>query len=565
MKYLKIFGALIIIGVLAIIAYGNSMHAPLLYDDAVTVQKNVTLRDITNIVSIFKYSISRPLLNLSYAMTYYFWGTDPFGYHLFNLVTHIVNAFLIYLIVFFAIGEKTENKASRFYYALFPAIIFTVHPLFTSAVTYISARSSVLCTFFYLSTVLGFGVFLQKEVKSKRRIFFILAFCGFLLALATKEEAVTIPAVLLLYDWFRGERSIGLWKRFRSYHWPFWLVLVAGGAVRLYLFFRLEGARSPVDFSTGFLTQAKVSLKYLWLLIYPARLNFLPDYPPTGALSDAATLASLGIIAAILAVAWWFRKKVPVLAFLITSFFIVLSPYFVIPLVEAMSEHRAYLPGVGYCIGLGAGLAWLYGRGATADKIAVQALTIAGVILIMLIFVSITVHRNRVWGSEITLFEDTAEKSPHSWRPRYGLADAYLRAGDFDRAETNFRMALALNPRYPDGWVGLGVSHLKRGKLDEAEQALTTALRFDPDYVKTLNNLGIVAFYRGERGKAAGLFGQVLASDPINFTAHKYLGDIFYPDSPEKAFYYYHEALRVSPLFPEREQILGRLQEIEKR
>ena len=571
MKFIRISAVFVFLVILAVLGYANSLHCPFVYDDYLTVVDNDSIRDITNLRWIFLFYVTRPLLNFSFAFNYWLGGLDPFGYHIFNLVTHIANVYLLFLLVYLFFQERSKDRTSGFLAALFPALIFAVHPLFTEAVTYTTSRSSLLSAFFYLLAFLCLTVFTRSESKRTRGIYYLAAFASFFLGLLTKEEIITFPAVILLYDYLFGEKNVKLRSRFWKYHWPFWAVLLVGGIARLIIFFRMEASHNLSSIYLNFLTQLNVSLKYLGLLILPTNLNFIHDYPPGGSLTDFYTLVSIVTILAILIFAWRMRSRFPGISFLAFSFFIILSPYFLIPLNEAMSEHRAYLPGICYCLGLGMGLAMISQRGEAGGKIfwKIFSLIIAGVLT--LVFLYSTIQRNRVWESEVTLFKDALQKSPHSPRARdglgdvhYGLGDAYRNSGQYEQAIKEYETSLAIKPDNLDSWVNLGISYGQIGNLEKAEEAFKKVLSLDPKYVKALNDLGVIAVIKNQKDLAISRFSKVLRLDPENFVAHKHLGDLYFKDDPKKSLNHYQMALKAKPFSSLRDEILNRIKELDK-
>src|SRR5512143_9594 len=201
--------AFLAIATLTLIAYSNTFHAAFHFDDSPSITENYTIKRATadNIVNILK--AVRPVVYLSLMLNYSLGGLNPVGYHLFNIGCHIISGFLVYLLVAATLGlpvfrERYAAGAAR-RMALFTALLFTVHPVQTEAVTYIISRTELLATLFYLAAVLMF----IKAVLKRKAIYYAGLFFFSLLSMSSKEWAVTLPAMLVLYDYlFLSNRNV---------------------------------------------------------------------------------------------------------------------------------------------------------------------------------------------------------------------------------------------------------------------------------------------------------------------------------------------------------------------
>ena len=203
MQRLKIF---LLIAAISSAVYANSISNSFHFDDQHYLVTNPYITDLSNIPSFFKstrYSSFeivftghyRPLLVTSYALNYAVGGLRPAGYHVVNLLFHAGSAFLVFLILKAMLGS--------FYIALASALIFAVHPFNSEVVNYITARSSVMCAFFYL---LAFYCWVKFRSQNNSNFlpltsyFYLFSLLAFVLAMLTKEIAITLPVVLFLYD-----------------------------------------------------------------------------------------------------------------------------------------------------------------------------------------------------------------------------------------------------------------------------------------------------------------------------------------------------------------------------
>ena len=176
----------IVVAVTAIV-YLNALQTPFIYDDHRTVTENFSIRDFRDWQAVLLFQPLRPVLNVSYAIDYAIWGANPFGFHLTNVLLHIANVLLLFRIAggLGVIGFTT-------------ALLFAIHPMMTSAVTYVSGRSEVLCATFFLAALIS----ARRGLIDGGRRWWILTTSFWLLALATKEIAVMFPIVVLGYERF---------------------------------------------------------------------------------------------------------------------------------------------------------------------------------------------------------------------------------------------------------------------------------------------------------------------------------------------------------------------------
>ena len=159
-KILYVVLPFLILSILPWITYYNTLNNEFVFDDLILIQDNKTIlspKNINDITSIITEEEGyRPIRALSYAIDYHFSGLNPFSYHISNIVYHIINCFLVYLITLLLLA----NRATAF----FTAILFAVHPIHTDSVTYIAGRRDILFTLFYL---IGFYTFIKYRKTQK--------------------------------------------------------------------------------------------------------------------------------------------------------------------------------------------------------------------------------------------------------------------------------------------------------------------------------------------------------------------------------------------------------------
>jgi tetratricopeptide (TPR) repeat protein len=421
--------SILALAILGSIAYWNSFDVPLVFDDLASIQGNAALQFGESLTpALFA---TRPILYLTYALNYRLHGQQVWGYHLVNLVLHILNGILVLLIgihVFRSLGvADSRAQVSAFLAAAF----FLIHPVQTESVAYISSRSELLSTLFYCLAIL---LFVTRE---ERRIGFtwsLVIAIPFFFGLLSKETVISLPAALLLYDFLFFSKSD--WRAVYR-RWPFYVTFAAGAIVAIYFFMTTvlagsigagAGRLSPWHY---FLTELRVIVTYVRVLLVPVGLNLDHDFRPSTSLLDPSVIGSAILLVALVGLAWRLRRSQPVVSFSIFWFFITLSPTSsFVPILDTAFEHRLYLPLVGLSLTFPVLVDYI--ARLARPKLRVGVAPVCAAVLVVLVVA--TILRNDVWGEETRLWSDVITKSPHKARPYNNLAMAYFKRGQYDRA-----------------------------------------------------------------------------------------------------------------------------------
>jgi hypothetical protein len=396
--------SIILIATVAIIVYSNSFYASFHFDDTPAIVENYAIHRF-DVREIFSTS-SRPILDLTFALNYYFGKLDVFGYHLVNIMLHIANGVMLYFILLWTInapphpnpplrvgrvrvGGPQGDVGFSHRMPLYASLIFIVHPIQTQAVTYIVSRSSVLATTFYLLALLFFikafkkksgnsnpplpplekggeGGFEQRAKDSmpyalRSKLYFLGAFLASSLGMGTKQEAATLPLMLLIYDFYFISK--GDWKVLKG-HYKVHLAMFSTLAIVLYLSFSGLQTYISFDYAKGvpmpqempitsfqyFLTQLHVIPYYIRLLFIPTNLNLDYDWPITRNI-DLPTVFFFVLLTSLVLAAIILFRRARLISFGIIWFFVTLSvtSSFIV-IYDVIFEHRLYLPSIGFAI-----------------------------------------------------------------------------------------------------------------------------------------------------------------------------------------------------------------------
>ena len=421
------YALLLVAAVFAV--YLNALRGPFQFDDYMVIIEEPTVHSFSAWLSYLPQGI-RPLLKFTYTLNWVS-GMGVLGFHLFNIAVHAANALLVYLLSLRLISVYPEGRRAAFFAALF----FVLHPVQTEAVTYISGRSSSLMAMFYLGSLLAY----DRGVRLKNKLaLYLLSPLLFVMAVAAKETAVTLPFALLLWEAVSRDRSEP-WRKAlcrQAVHWA----LLAGLFALLvlnqrYLSLFIYSARLRTAWS-NLLNQINGVFYLLGQTIFVNRLNIDPDLPVVSGWSVPLAFRLAFLLMLFAAGLMNFRKR-PWLWFGVLWVFLQLLPTnSIIPRADIANDRQMYLPIFGLSLVFG----------VYAQQLYAELKGKAGVLAVFLLLGLFTVLRNEDFRSEIALWEDTREKSPAKARVHNNLGYAYFLEGRYEDARAAYLSALAIDP-----------------------------------------------------------------------------------------------------------------------
>ncbi len=428
-NFLNGVSALLWLALAVCLAYANALTGDFQFDDYNVIVNETQVHSWPNWFAHLDSGI-RPILKFTYTLNWTL-GTGVIGFHLTNLLLHLVNSFLVYRLAQEFVSQQWQ-QAKLHHVPLYAALLFAVHPIHTEAVTYICGRSASLMALCYLAALL---CYVNGRTQQNKALLYLATPLLFVLALGAKETAVTLPLALLVWELCCG----GRWKISFKTLWPSWAVLIA--AALLFLFSdsyaaQMQRSVSFNDMQGNAATQlaAFAYLMRQWAL--PLWLNIDPDLPLLKNFSDALLPFSFFIALCVLILLCW--RKRPWLSFALAWAMLHLIPlYLFLPRIDIANERQLYLAAWPLLLALVIELnLWLDSR--------IFRITFAA---LMLAFTSLTVLRNQAYANEIALWQDTALKSPHKARVHNNLGCAYLLAQRNAEARLEFAAALQLDPQ----------------------------------------------------------------------------------------------------------------------
>lgn len=507
--------------------YANSLKNGFVYDDEVTVVNNVLIKSLSNLDSLFSveyFALSgeasyRPLVTLTYMLDYFLWGLNPSGYHLTNLLLHIVSVSFLYLLTVKLWGEKRL--------ALVAAAIFALSPVNTEAVNSISFREDLLITpLCILSLITHISLWNPYTSRIKSQLFKYGAPLLYFLALLSKEMAITLPALAIVIDYYK-------YKTFHFKRYMIYLVFTVLYLIIRFFIFTNMVEHSANTHSITLITSIPSTISfYIRIFLFP--VNLVADY------AGDIRLNPLNGFLLMLAACLFFKSTTDKIKIPITWFFISLIPVLnIVPIKHPIAERFLYFPSIGMSILLAIPLY----RFNTSKKT---------ILVCLLFFYSLmTFERNRVWRDNYSLWMDTLEKMPASFMAHNNLGMLYEQDGRLKDAIEEYKKALELNPDSAETHTNLGFIYRRQDKLVEAKEEHLAALQLKPNFVAARLNLGIIYLDQGLLEKALQEFQIASKLNPYNADAYYNIGLVYYRwNQIDRAIENFKYALKLNPSSP---------------
>jgi Flp pilus assembly protein TadD len=541
-----------------VLAFGNSVFAPFVLDDHVSILDNRSLQRLWPLGSaLFAERESplagRPFVNLSFAINYALDGLHPRLYHAGNVVLHAVCALLLWAVILQTCRlPRVRPLVSRAgWMATACALLWAVHPLNSEAVDYVTQRTELMMAAAFLLT-LYLSIRAWDAVHPWRWQAAAVVACA--AGMTCKESMVTAPLVVVLFD--AAYRTDSVVDAVRQ-RWRFYLALAATWIVLGWLM-----SAGPRMHSTGFFTgvsswtyllnQSGIIAHYLRLAVWPSGL--VADYGAPGLVSlREVWLPTLLVGGAAVAAVVLFVRRAP-LGFLALFVFIALAPTSsIVPIAtEVGAERRMYLPLIGIVVGgvlliemLGRRVAPVLTRFAPASRHGLAATTL--VVMLASVYTLLSVERGREYGSEVVLTTGIVERRP-SGHSHALLAQALNDAGRPAEALAHLRQAVDGEPR---AHYMLAVALYNDRQFDDARREFETFIRLEPDLAEVVDAhdaLGALASRAGQPGLAEDHTRAALAMNPAHPAARKHLGDALLAQHRfDEAIREYRQYLRLKP------------------
>lgn len=585
------------LSLLTFLIYCKTFWYGFVFDDFPTIIQYYHIRFIDWKGQVF--CNPRWLSRLFNQITYHFWQSNPVAYRLPNLLIHLAIGVMIFALLYRLLSKISTHPLlakHAFTFATLASMLYLLHPVQTQTVTYITQMRLEGLVAFFITAVMTTFVFAITASNSKQRR--ILLGCSFALtafAAGTKEIAIVLPPLLVLFDWFLVAQ--GDWGSFKP---RIWIHIVYSitlyGIMFKYGLLNTDYIRTiasvPVRNNRGniltqnfheniswypfLLSQAKVLLHYLTIFFWPFNICFDYDVKLSQHAYDLDVLAPLGLFAflAIICVRMYKNSVTHPVIFGLLWFFVSMLPRTsIFPTTELICDYKTYPASFGIMIILAFGMVYLLEYVTEFLRTYAHPIkTIAhngSIGLLCMLLTWATYSRNHVWSSELEFWGDVLKKAPKArafnnygialWElkqvaqakeyfnksiekddwyaePHINLATIYQIENDNNKALDHYKRALEIGEAHPELFNNLGMLHFANKSWDQAEYCLKQAIELKPAYSKPYANLAKVYQIQGKTELALQLYQQAIRADnPDAETFYLYASLCMEKNQPKQA------------------------------
>ena len=546
------------------------------FDDGIYVIENPHVRSglkVENIAWAFTtmYATNwHPLTWLSHMLDCQLYGLNPAGHHLNNLFFHIANVLLLFLLL--------RNATGRFWESAAVAALFALHPLRVESVAWISERKDLLSGFFGMLTMLAYVHYVRRPSPARYTLTLLL----FALGLTAKPMLVTLPFVLLLFDFWplqrclsgsRGRPAEDALPRFPGNSAPGvgalvlekvpFLVLSVASSVVTYIAQSKGGAVSSfevIPLQTR-LANALVSYwRYLEKTFWPENLSVFYPHPGSHLALGEIVFAGLFLVAVSVLVLFQARRR----PFLVTGWFWFLG--MLVPVLgilqvggQSMADRYTYLPSIGVLLIIVWSLSSLLGRLPHH-----KTLLAGGFTVIVVSLACVTWVQTGYWKDTETLFGRAAAVTEKNYLAHFLMGDSFSARNKLDMALSEYQKAIAIVPDYADAHNKIGMVFARQGCIEEAIDHYQEALRANPKHTLAHLNMASVLAEQGNLDEAMTHYLQALSMDPDSGAVYNGLGVVMARmQRLDESIYYLSRAVEICPDSPEGNNNFGRVLTLE--
>jgi len=519
------------------VVYLNSLPNGFVFDDYAVIVENKYLKlPGINFASFFNHSYFniaggeasyRPLATLSYYLIYAIAGLNPFYYHLLSVILHMIAVVLVYLIFNLILKHRFS--------ALFAGLLFACHPALTEAVDCIAYNEDLLAAVFFLLAFLFCVKSRENGLKTDVQNYGLSLFF-FVLGLLSKEMAITLPAIILLYDVslrndadrksFSLQLILKTIKARGLFYGGYLAVSLLYLAIRFFVLYHPQESIKPFY---GNLFERIIFLpahifSFIKLAFFPVNLtaDYVFSYPHH--FFAASNLSGFLFVTGLAVGSVFIFKYSRGIFFGIWWFFITLFPvYNIIPIYNPFAERFLYIPLIGFCMLFAIVFNTLMNK-QFSETVPVKVLSSVAIIVILIFYATITIQRNLDWKDSLTLWSKTVKDSPDSSVAHGSLGWAYQDLGRLAEAVLEYKKAIELFPDNYKAYYNLGLIYDRQGALKEAVVNYKSAIAINPAFIDAQFNLGNIYHNQGLLEEAVDQYRQVTELDPADFEARNNLG-----------------------------------------
>jgi len=508
---------------LTILIYSNSIKNDFIYqlDDDVYITNcnDIKAFSTANFDAIFSTAYAGlylPLTMLTYMIEYHFFGLDPAAYHTTNLLLHLINIMLVFMLIY-----KIKPKPLV---AGFVALFFAIHPMHVEAVSWLSERKDLLFSLFYLIGLNTYVLYARKK-QSK---YFLITLVVFILSLLSKPLAISFPLFLVMIDWYLG-RKFNL--RVISEKVPFFVLSLVFGLTAIHFAKTLnpqDDITPVVSWFNRFFIVSDAILFYLYKVVAPFNLSVYHYYPKTtnGFIPAGFYFSAVLLLAIAILILWLliYKLKNSRKDIIFGLAFFVIPTAFVLQLVPVgrayAAERYTYLSYIGIFF-----IIAFFADQFLSNKSALSAKMkpwLTGIfVMVTIVFSYLTLDRNKDWKDSLTLFTDLIEKNPEHGHPYLARGITKFQFGDNKGALEDYNLSIKYDSTDSKAYSNRASVRGIFGDYQGALEDCNKSLQIEPGYVNALNNRAAAKLYLNDLTGAFEDYSTAIRLDSLNPKSYK--------------------------------------------
>ncbi len=507
-NYIRLFLLLIIILFVTFISFVPVINADITnWDDNhyITGNKMITTLSPENIKEMFniffdknvpfQQTLYTPLVHLSYGIEYHFFGFNPSVNHRTNLILHLINTMLVFWLVFMI----TEDRGKSFLVSLF----FGIHPVHVESVAWISERKDVLYSVFYLLSLITYNYYQKKQGN----IYYYFSIFLFLLSILSKPMAMTLPFILLLFDYLKNRR---LCKYTILEKIPYFII----SSLCVIITFTIGSQVTPDEEVKSFgiyniFIASYGIMLYTYKFLLPLRLSAIYPHLEWNKIPVIFWMSPFIILLALASVIYS-GKYTEKIIFGFMFFFISILPVSQIITLHPgiINDRYMYIASIGLLYLFSEGFFILYERKKFRSFITVI------LFVIIISFSFLTYERCKVWKDSLSLWNDVLSKYPNAIQAYANRGNIYREKGEYNKALSDFTEAIRLKPYKAEFYATRGSIYTELKEYDKAMDDLNHALNLKPDLSGAYLNRGNLYRLKGDNNKAISDYSEALKFKP---------------------------------------------------
>jgi len=506
------------------------------WDDPYYVTNNKLIHQLNfdNIAQIFKQGFTGtyvPLSIVSLAIDYQVGGGKPFMFHLTNLLLHLANTLLVFLII------KKLFISIRI--AFGAALLFGIATMQVESVAWVTERKDVLYSFFFLFSIFQY---IKFKFLSQRKFLFV-SIAAFILSLFSKSQAVTLPLVLLLVEYFLF-KNIKFLKILKTLI-PYFILSLLFGIIAIKFSQSTYSEGLSYTFSERLLLSAYSLPMYIIKLILPVNLSAIYSYPfLSGNINLLTVLVAFLSIVYIYFLVISIKRKLYVISFGLSFFLVnILLMLQIFPVgIAFMADRFSYIASIGIFLCIS------FGYDSLIKKYMSKTRFYWAIALIYFHLLGFnTIARNEVWANSINLWNDTLSKNATSSTAYINRGNAFKKLGNYEMALSDYNKGISLNSYIPDAYYSRGLLYMEISNFEAAIVDFKAALTISPKYLQALIQLGNAYYSTGKNDLSLKAHEQVLAVDSNQSAAYSGIANVFFSRGEvDKAMLFFNKALKLN-------------------